>query len=51
MGVVICADLSQAAQCVPGTMAVFQAVSLEEAQNAARAQTRFLRALAGAVGR
>ncbi len=51
MGVVIRADLSQAAQCVPGTMAVFQAVSLEEAQNAARAQTRFLRALAGAVGR
>ncbi len=51
MGVVARADLSQAAQCVPGTTVSFQSVSIEDAQTAWRERLRFLRTLAGAVGR
>lgn len=51
MGVVIGADLSQAAQCVPGTTVSFQSVSISDSHDAWRARQRFLRTLACAVGR
>ncbi len=51
IGVVIGADLSQAAQCIPGTTVSFHSVSIEDAQDAWRAQQQFLRVLAGTVGR
>lgn len=49
IGTVIGADLAQAAQCAPGTTVSFRTVSLNEAHAAWRAQTRFLRTLAGAA--
>jgi len=50
IGVVIRADLFQAAQCVSGTTVSFHSVSVEDAQEAWRAQQQFLRVLAGAGG-
>lgn len=51
IGVVTGADLSAAAQCAPGTTVSFHPVSLKDAQDAWRGHLRFLRTLAGAVGR